>query len=288
MNINAHTELYCIFGKPVRHSLSPFIHNTAFQEMRMNAVYLAFEPSSIKEAVSSMRALNIQGASVTIPFKVEAMDYVDEIDPLASEIGSINTLHNVNGTLKGYNTDGYGALQALVNSGIVITGSHILILGNGGSARSIAFTLLYSGASVFIAGRNKEKIEKLTNELKTRYDAVDCILLNDISENFMGEIDIIINTTPVGMTPDIDVTPFPEEFIREKHTVFDIVYSPDMTLLLQNAGKKGATLVKGLEMLVNQGEKQFEIWTGKKAPAGAIYQALDTKLNGQLVVRKEP
>ncbi len=273
-NINASTKLYCIFGNPVKHSLSPVMQNAAFKSAGLNAIYLAFEVDKIIHGISAMRALDIRGASVTIPFKTDAMDHLDEIDPLAQDIGSVNTLHNVNGKITGYNTDGYGALNALKDNETAIKGSNVLIIGNGGSARAIAFTLLREGANIIIAGRNNERILMLVNDLKNKGDDIEHTLIKDLSSDFMEQINIIINTTPIGMTPNIDISPIDESLVLSKHVVFDIVYSPDMTKLLKAGKKKSCKIIRGIEMLVNQGAKQFEIWTGKKAPASLMQTAL--------------
>ncbi len=281
MKINSETSLYCIFGNPVKHSLSPVIHNSAFRELGINAVYLAFEPETIEEAIRSVRSLNIKGASITIPFKVEVMKYIDHVDPLAGQIGSVNTIHNVSGRLTGYNTDGQGALNSLLKKNIGINNSNILIIGNGGSARAVAFTLLQNKASVFICGRNHERIKALAKDLKVFYDNADNILLDKLDKRFMSKIDILINTTPLGMTPRINSCPIDENLITDRHTVFDIVYSPEKTKLLNIAEKKGCVIIKGIEMLINQGIMQFEIWTNRKAPEEIIYRSIKKILYGE-------
>ncbi len=268
--INAHTLLYCIFGNPVRHSLSPFIHNLSFREKNLNAVYLAFEPESIGDSVKAIRSLGISGASVTIPFKVDAMEHLDELDPLAENIGSINTIHNTGGRLKGYNTDGYGAVKSLRENGVNIEGSGFLIIGNGGSARSIAFTILQEGGSVMISGRNVEKVGALKRDLMKTGSGVEAVLLENLDELITAKYDVIINTTPIGMHPDLNSIPIDGDLIKRSHTVFDIVYSPEMTRLLKTASEKGCRIIRGLDMLINQGVKQFEIWTGERAPVELI------------------
>jgi shikimate dehydrogenase len=271
---NAGTDIYCIFGNPVKHTLSPVMHNASFKKLGMNAFFTAFEVRNIKNAISAMKSLNIRGASVTIPFKIQAKKYVDYLDPLARQIGSINTLFNKNGKIYGYNTDGIGALEALKKNKVKIKSSHILLLGNGGAARAIAFTLLANGAKITIAGRNKKKILKLVNDIKMKHKNIDYFLTNKIDADYMKNIDIIINSTPVGMTPNTDNIPIDPIFILKKHTVFDIVYSPHNTKLLKAGKRKGCRIIHGIDMLLNQGVKQFEIWTGKKAPLPAMQKAV--------------
>jgi shikimate dehydrogenase len=272
--INAETQVYCIFGNPVKHSLSPAMQNAAFKKAGINAVYLAFETDDIMSAIQAMKTFKIRGASVTIPYKKTVLKYVDNIDPLASEIGAINTLLNDNGKINGYNTDGYGALQALVQNRVQIKGSRVLILGNGGSARAIAFSLLGEGAEICIAGRNTDKILNLVSDLKIKQKSVEHIIINDMTETYTDSFNIIINTTSVGMTPEVGNIPIPEHLIQKTHTVFDIVYSPHTTSLLNVSKKKGSKIIYGIEMLANQGAKQFEIWTGKKAPLQVMQKAL--------------
>ena len=273
-DINSDTALYCIFGKPVRQSLSPVMHNRAFRETGINAVYLAFEPASAGAALQAMRSLGIRGASVTIPFKVDIMNGIDAIDPLAENIGSVNTLINDRGMITGYNTDGYGALRALGERDIPIRNAVALVLGNGGSARAIAFTLLANGARVILAGRNPEKVAGLARDLSRNHDPVESVLIRDLDRAIMDTVDIIINTTPAGMAPDTDSSIIGDELILPRHAVFDIVYSPHLTRLLAGAEKKGCTIVHGIDMLIYQGVRQFELWTGTEAPAAAMAAAV--------------
>jgi shikimate dehydrogenase len=275
---DAYTELYCIFGKPVRHSLSPAMQNAAFIESGVNAKYLAFEVDDMKAAINAMKILNIRGASVTIPNKEAAFKYADHLDPLAEEMGSVNTLKNIDGKIYGYNTDGAGAVRAIRENGFEIKDKDILVIGNGGSARGIAYALLNEKARVVIAGRNSEKIMSLVKNIRKRHKFIDFILIEDINKNFMEDMGVIINTTPIGMSPDIDNIPIDESLITKRHIVFDIVYSPDMTKLLQISKDKGCKIIHGIEMLVNQGALQFEIWTGLKPPLSVMEKAVRKKI----------
>jgi shikimate dehydrogenase len=256
------------------------MHNAAFRETGVNAVFLAFEPRSIGAAVGSMRSLGIKGAAVTIPFKIDVIGFLDAIDPLAADIGSVNTLVNDGGMIKGYNTDGPGAVDALAEKRIALKGSRVLVLGNGGSARAIAFSLLQNGAAVTIAGRNRGKIERLAGDLGRRHEGVGAILLSGLDKRFMETIDIIINTTPVGMAPDSSSMPVSGGLLLKRHAVFDIVYAPLFTRLLAAARETGCTIVNGIDMLVCQGGRQFELWTGKEAPLEAVNSAVNLQLRG--------
>lgn len=273
-DINSDTALYCIFGRPVRHSLSPVMHNRAFREAGINAVYLAFEPASAETALQAMRSLGIRGASVTIPFKIDVMEYLDAVDPLAADIGSVNTLSSDSGRITGYNTDGHGALLALFGKEIPVRGATALVLGNGGSARAIAFTLLANGARVILSGRKSENVKGLAGDLAHRHGPVPSLLIKDLDPGVMDSVDIIINTTPAGMAPDVDSAAINEDLILKKHAVFDIVYSPHMTRLLAAAEKKGCRIVHGIDMLIYQGVRQFELWTGREAPVAAMTAAV--------------
>ncbi len=275
MKIESATNLYCIFGNPVQQSLSPLIHNALFDHYNLNSVYLAFKPDNIKNAIDSVRTLDIKGASITIPFKIDVIKNIDEISTDAERIGSVNTLVNLNGTVKGYNTDGYGILQPMIELGINLKDKKVLILGNGGSARSTAFSLIDNGSDVVISGRSDEKIKQLASDLNKIKNSADSINLKFLDKNFMKSIDIIVNTTPIGMTPDDNSTPVDLNLINENHIIFDIVYKPDKTKLLLDAEAKGCTVIKGINMLIYQAMKQFELWTGLIPDPAYIYKALE-------------
>ncbi len=272
--IDSNTTLYGIFGNPVRHSLSPLMHNRAFDSAGINAAYVAFEPLSIKEAIRSIRALGIAGASVTIPFKIDVIPFLDDIDPLAEKIGSVNTLLNTNGLIKGYNTDGHGAATALKKQGCRIKNKKILIIGNGGSARAIAFTLLDEEAHVAIAGRDLNRIKGLAADLLKSSSKVTTLIISELDCATVSQFDIIINTTPIGMHPNEDAVPFDTSLLPSGCTVFDIVYSPHDTRFLIEAANKRCKIVYGIDMLLYQGARQFEIWTGTEAPVSVMREVL--------------
>lgn len=281
MAINSNTQLYVVFGRPVRHSLSPVMHNAAFRESAIDAVYLAFEPDSISGAIDSMKSMGIPGASVTLPFKIDILEFLDEIDRHAVDIGSVNTLHNMNGKVIGYNTDGQGAVRALRESGVDIEGATCLIIGNGGSARSIAFSLIAERSSVIIAGRNPSRAGTLASDLGGSASGVRAVGIAEIDPVIMDGVDIIINTTPVGMAADAGGIPIQPDLISSRHTVFDIVYVPRTTRLLSEASKRRAHTVHGIDMLVYQGALQFELWTGQDAPVEAMFRAVNEALRTQ-------
>ncbi|MDI9425817.1 MAG: shikimate dehydrogenase [Spirochaetota bacterium] len=278
MTIDSHTALYCVFGRPARHSLSPAIHNAAFEKNGINAVYLAFEPERAIDAVRAVRSLGINGASVTIPFKTEIIDAIDEIDPIAEKIGSVNTLVNRSGNITGYNTDGFGAIRALHAEGVTFPGRKTYVIGNGGSARAIAFSLLEEKSLVAILGRDERKSARLAHDLSRHFPGVESGHISSIAEKIPEDDAIIINTTPVGMFPDIGSCPIDPSPLSAGHTVFDIVYSPMRTRLIESAGAAGCKTVLGSEMLLYQGARQFELWTSSQAPIATMRAALASAL----------
>jgi len=263
--INVSTSLYGIFGDPVSHSLSPVMHNAAFSHIGYNAAYLAFKVKDIGAAVSAIKALNIKGVSVTIPHKVAIMPFLDEVDEMAEKIGAVNTVVNRDGILTGYNSDWLGAVKALSEK-TDIRYKEAAIIGAGGAARAIGFGLKSEGGKVLIVNRSSDKGEKLARDIGT-----DFLLLSE----FRGDkYDILINTTPLGMTPNIETTPVPKDCLAKNTVVMDIVYNPLKTRLLKEAEDAGCTVIDGLSMFVRQGVFQFELWTEKKAPVEVMREAV--------------
>ena len=276
--IDTETRLCAVIGNPVSHSLSPAIHNAAFQSLDLNYVYLAFEVTLLRDFLHGMRAMpNFRGVSVTIPHKIAVMDILDTIEPLALQIGSVNTIVQDRGQLIGSNTDGSGALCAIEEAHVSIQDKRILFLGAGGAVRAVAFALANrSPAAIAFLGRTPEKVRGLADDLLGYYPITveTGHLVHDI-ETFMNHYDIIINGTPLGMYPDQqEQSPVPEAFLRESHVVFDMVYRPRKTRLIKEAEDAGCKTIYGLEMLLNQATIQFETWTGVKAPATVMREKL--------------
>lgn len=262
---DAATALYGILGHPVGHSLSPAMHNAAFEALNINGVYLAFDVTDLKAAVQGIRALGIKGLSVTIPHKVAVMDLLDSIDPVAERIGAVNTIINRNGRLGGTNTDWLGAVKALEEKAD-IKGNSVLVIGAGGSARAICAGLVERGARVHIANRTEEKARELARQSGCTWSSLD--------NAGMVNADILVNTTPVGMRPDIDSMPVSPELLSDFSLVMDIVYAPIETKLLREAAKAGCRTINGLRMLLLQAVAQFELWTGRDAPLKIMEEAL--------------
>jgi shikimate dehydrogenase len=245
------------------------MHNTAFSELEYNGAYLAFQVKDIGKAVVGIKALGIKGASITIPHKVSAMEFIDELDITAKKIGAVNTIVNREGKLTGYNSDGLGAVKALLEK-TRIKDKHVVILGAGGAARAIGFAIISEGGRVTIINRTPAKGEELANDLgadfqpKLKMNKTDC--------------HILINTTPVGMIPDIDAMPVEKKDLDKAIVVMDIVYNPLKTRLLKTAEDIGCPTLDGVSMFVYQGAFQLELWTGMTAPVEAMRKAVLTAL----------
>jgi len=267
--ITATTKLCAIIGNPVEHSLSPLIHNAAFEHLKLNYAFLAFKVEQLREAVMGIRALNLKGVSVTIPHKVEIVDYLDDIEEVAQKIGAINTVVNQEGRLFGYNTDWSGAIKALEEK-IELKNKKTVLLGAGGAARAIAYGLKEKGTDLTILNRTVKKAEVLASELDCLYGGLERV------ESFKP--DILINTTSLGMYPQVDDTPIRKEFLKSM-LVFDIVYNPLKTRLIREAEQNGCATIMGVEMFINQAALQFELWTGKKAPVELMKNVVVEKLS---------
>jgi shikimate dehydrogenase len=267
--IDGHTKIYGILGQPVTHTLSPAMHNAAFRELKINAVYVAFPVSDLSQAVAGLRGLSIRGMSVTIPFKEEIIPLLDELDLQAARIGAVNTVVIRQGRLTGYNTDWLGAITAL-KAHTAIQGRHFLILGAGGAARAIAFGIMAEGGWVSLTDVNEARAAALARDLGA--EALPPSALEQCPA------DILINATPVGMVPYVDDIPINPELLGRYQSVMDIVYRPLETRLLQEAKARGAATLDGLQMLIHQARAQFELWTNRPAPletmSRAAYKAL--------------
>jgi len=281
--ITSSTKLCAVIGNPIGHTLSPAIHNAAFKEMNLDFVYLAFQVEDVKSALAGMRALNnFRGMSVTIPHKIEAMKYVDEIAEVDRSIGSINTIINKDGKLIALGTDGPGALKALVDAGVALDGKSVLMLGSGGAARAIAFTLARNAklSRLTILDINEAFLQGLSADLRAGTDAcIESEALTDGSlAQAMAHADVIINCTPIGMHPREGVSLVPVELFRSGQVVFDVVYTPLETKLLADARSRGLLTVSGVEMFINQAVLQFEQFTGVDAPVDVMRKVVMEKL----------
>lgn len=252
------TALYALIGNPVAHSLSPLMHNRAYQELKLEARYVAFCVSDLENALRGIRALQISGVSVTIPFKVEVMKYLDEVDEVARKIGAVNTIVvNEQGKLIGNNTDWRGIVRTLQEIG-EINGRSFVVLGAGGTAQAAIYAITAAGGFPIIVNR--------TEETGRRLALAWGIPFYPLAEIDRLNADCLINTTPVGMYPDIDASPVPAGVLHNFRWVMDVIYHPLQTRLLREAEKAGCGVLSGLTMFVHQGAEQIKLWTGQEPP----------------------
>lgn len=268
MKINSKTKVCCIIGNPVEHSLSPIIHNAGYKALGLNFVFVAFHVENVKGAIEGLRALNVLGIVVTVPHKLEVLKYVDEIDKAAQKIGAANTIVNHNGKLVASNTDWTGSLEALRKVSEV-ENKKVAVLGAGGASRAILYGLKRYGATVFVFNRTLDTAQKLMEEF-----SLDGAYGLEEKEKIQS-CDIVINTTSVGMEPQINDSVIPQEFLNSHQVVYDIVYTPKVTQLLKFAKAVGAKVVYGDKMLLYGALPQFELFTGKKAPYDTMAMALE-------------
>ncbi len=277
--ISGKTVICGIIGDPIEHTMSPAMHNAAFTSLGLDYVYVSFKVKSLelKKAIEGIRGLNIRGLNVTIPHKIAVMQFLDRIDPLAEKIGAVNTIVNDDGILNGYNTDATGFLQTLRNRNIELAEKKVLLLGAGGAARSISNILAQEKARLTILNRKQRQswADDLARRLFHSYGAdVKIGELNDENlKKAMAGVDLLVNATSLGMSPENDETPVPADLLYADLTVFDVVYNPLQTRLLKEAEAAGARTISGFEMLVWQGAIAFEKWTGIKAPVDVMRQA---------------
>ena len=270
--ISGKTRCCGIIGDPIEHTMSPAMHNAAFNKLGLDYVYVPFpvKGEDLDKAIQGMRALNIRGLNVTIPHKVTVIQFLDELDGLAEKIGAVNTIVNNDGVLRGYNTDATGFLQALLERGIEPKEKNVVVLGAGGASRAISFTLAEQDANLTIVNRLLEldwAVELAGSISRVFKREVKALELN--KENLATALrgaDILVNATSVGMSPNVDETLVTADLIKPALVVFDIVYNPLKTKLIREAEEAGAKTIGGLDTLLWQGALAFEKWTGLKAP----------------------
>lgn len=256
------TDVYGVAGGSVQHSVSPAMHNAAFREARVDAVYLPLPAVSAADFVTCARALPISGASVTIPLKVSLFDQVDEVCPVARRIGAINTIRVDNGRWIGGNSDASGFLEPL-RERLPLDGLRASVLGAGGAARAVTVALASSGCSVTLHARNRQRAEEVA--------ILTAVTLGPWPPQ-PDSWDLLINCTPIGMYPRVDETPVPAAHLTGR-TVYDLVYNPTVTRLLREAAARGCQTIGGLEMLVAQAREQFQWWIGMRPRATVMREA---------------
>lgn len=277
MRISAKNQICIIVGDPVEHSLSPKMHNRAYEELgiddRFVFVGATVKVEDMETVVKAVRVMTIRGLTCTIPHKVEVMKYIDEIDPVARKIGAVNTVVNYRGVLKGFNTDWLGVVIPLSRM-TDLAGKKVALIGAGGAARAMAYGVIEKGAVLTIFNRTKDRAEELAREIDGHDGTVmpQVRTMEQIAE--VADSDIVLNATSLGMDPNEGETPVPAEFLHKGQIVFDAVYTPYKTRLLREAEANGARVIPGLEMLLYQGTAQFEYYTDKKAPEEVMRRSL--------------
>lgn len=275
--ITGKTKLIGLLGYPISHSLSPTMHNAAFSHLGLDYAYLTFDTKedNLADVITAMRVLNVRGFNVTMPNKKNVLPLLDEVSAEARMIGSVNTVLHENGRLIGYNTDGKGYVQSLIEKGVFVTGKKIVIAGAGGASRSVAIQLAVDGAAeVVILNRTLEKAAEICNVIQKNISTCKVEALELTEENLgqkLSEADIFINSTALGMHPleDKSVVTDPGMLHREL-IVTDLIYKPSKTKLLEIAEGAGCKVINGLGMMIWQGAAAFKIWTGVDMPVDYI------------------
>jgi len=262
---------YGILAHPVEHSLSPTIHNAGFEKLGIDANYVKFDikPKELKNFIQKVRDEKIKGISVSMPYKMAVIPYLDKVDSVAKTMQAVNCIYWKNKKLYGTNTDCYGAIHALEEV-INLNEKKIAIFGAGGATHAIMYGLKDKNTKITILNRNLQKAQKLANQYQTQYGT--------ISDYSKEKHDIVINTTPLGMFPKTDSSILKAKDFNQNQIVYDIVYNPLKTKLIQEAQKANCQVITGEKMFLYQGIKQFEIWTGEKAPIEFMQKALMKKL----------
>jgi shikimate dehydrogenase len=277
MDISGKTRVCGVIGDPIEHTLSPIMHNAAFEAQKLDYVFLAFKVKSaeLENAVNGIRALNIRGLNVTMPHKSSVLKYLDRIDLSAQIINSVNTILSREGKLFGFNTDGVGAVKALRENGVELKGRKVLLLGAGGAARAIAYAMARESDELAVLNRSlkpAQDLAKLLEKTVNKKIVAGALTPKEIQHN-LQDSDVLINATSVGMKPKPNESLVPIKLLRPNLAVMDIVYNPIETQLANDAKAVGAKVVSGVEMLIYQGAASFEIWTGKSAPVEVMRQA---------------
>ena len=270
------TKTYCIIGDPIHHSLSPAMQNAAFAAKGLNCTYIAFRvpEGELKESIESLRSINIAGFNVTAPHKIRVMRYLDELEGTAKKAAAVNTVNNIEGVFRGYNTDVYGFIEPLRRRQVDFRGMHVLLLGSGGAARAVVIALAEEEngiAKLVIANRNTQRANELAS-LGSGLGMKCEVVPLDRAQDSSPSCDLIVNATTLGMNNESSVIDY--QHIQKGSIVYDTVYRPMVTDLIENAKYAQASVVYGYEMLIEQGAKAFEIWTGLSAPRDAMKKNL--------------
>lgn len=281
MHIDQETKVFGLIGYPLSHSLSPLMHNQAFAVAGINAVYLPFpvQPDLFSSVVNAAKTLGIQGFNVTIPYKEMIIPYLDEVDQEAGQCGSVNLVIIKEGRTLGFNTDGIGFLDSLRQEGHQPSGLAV-ILGAGGAARALGYTLAMNGSQTVFVNRTLPRAQQLAQEIisLTGQESWAIDYGGQVNE-YLGRANLVVNTTPLGMFPDIDKMPDIDLYrVDSKAKICDIIYNPVFTRLLKEAQDLGLRTMSGIGMFVNQGARSWELLIGKKAPWQEMYDVVQKRL----------
>jgi shikimate dehydrogenase len=268
-------KTYCIIGDPIHHSLSPAMQNAAFAAKGLNSTYIAFRvpEAELKESIESLRSINIAGFNVTSPHKARVTKYLDELEDCAKKAAAVNTVNNIEGIFRGHNTDVYGFIEPLRKRQVDFRGMHVLLLGAGGAARAVLSGLQEEKgiAKIVIANRDMRRAEELANLGEGQGMKCEVIAFSG-AKDVSPKCDLIVNATTIGMKNESSVIDY--HHIQKGSIVYEMVYRPLVTDLIENAKHAQASVVYGYEMLIEQGAKAFEIWTGLSAPRDAMKKNL--------------
>lgn len=283
--ITGTTSLVGLIGWPVEHSLSPIMHNAAFAAIGCDFAYvpLPVQPNHVEQALKGLAALNFVGSNVTVPHKQAVMRHIDELSEAARLTGAVNTIYIQNGKFFGYNTDSIGFIESLKEEDCDPRGMRVAVLGAGGAARAVVYALARSGAdTIVVLNRTAARAAFLVDDLSEAFPASAMsfeALTSQALAALAGKIDLVVNTTSVGMYPKVDTSPWPAELPLPSQVIYcDLVYNPLETVFLKQARQAGAATINGVGMLVHQAAFGFEKWTGHPAPLEVMRQACLSKL----------
>ena len=285
MAISGKTQVCAVIGDPIEHTLSPTMHNAAFDHLKLDYVFLAFHVSAIhlEDAMRGVRGLGVRGLNVTMPHKNAVIAYLDEVEETAKSLGSVNSILNQKGRLVGFSTDGVGALRAFKENGVDLKGKKLVLFGAGGAAKAIAYALAKEVEAFVILNRTAEKAREQAEWLSREFQkkVTGDSLSPAVIQKSLEDANILVNATSTGMHPNVNQSLVKPEWLKPNHCVMDIVYNPLETKLTKDAKAAGAKVISGVEMLIYQGAASFEIWTGQKAPVEVMRKAALKQLAGE-------
>lgn len=284
-SITGTTALFGVIGNPISHSYSPIMHNAAFQNLGLNAVYVPLEVplDKVSEALVGLHTVHFIGVNVTIPFKEIIVPYIGKLSKRATIVGSVNTLHWTENRYHGYNTDGEGFKRSLDEDiAFSLEGAHVVIIGAGGAAKAVATECAMGGVkSITLAGRNEKKLTELAYRIQQFFPTIRLDIIGpDLTplSSYVKKADLLVNATPVGMKPG-DSTPIPADWLHSKLSVIDLIYNPSVTTLLAAAKDRGCPCTNGMTMLIAQGAASFKIWLNVMPPLAVMRTAIENHLN---------